>query len=329
MITDTVSGSARFDPRHYALPPLAVAKLQGMMDDVEEARVLANAATERTREATERATHWQGQARRLGAMKRRELRSQWDGDQEEPPAQLSQAEREYAIHDADARRLNERAMDATRVLQERRDPLTALQGWLREHRSERFQAWTGTVPSTPRRGETVAQALARTREEIAQLRAELHRIASAPLTSVEAKAAIRREIEALAEAAAPDVGPTLEGQGIRWPGPRALAYAGSETTVWGESRHLDVRGLLAWLMKGPVLTRLEADLDAIADDANALSTVQRRAEDARVRREMLALERIEEALIEATSPSLAIPRRPTADPRAVLGLADTVSAYAT
>ncbi len=43
----------------------------------------------------------------------------------------------------------------------------------------------------------------------------------------------------------------------------------------------DARTVMAWLMKGPLRARLEAEIDALADDKAALSAVQRRADDAR------------------------------------------------
>ena len=80
-------------------------------------------------------------------------------------------------------------------------------------------------------------------------------------------------------------------------------------------------------MKGSLVSRIEAEIDAIADDSTSLSTEQRRIGDERGRAEMLVLERIEDALIESAPPGATIYRRQGADLRAVLGLADDLPGY--
>lgn len=186
-----------------------------------------------------------------------------------------------------------------------------------------FRPFAGTLPAAIHKGETVQAAVARLRGEIAEKRADLNRIASALLTSVECKAAIQREVEALAEAGTPDVGPVMEGRPIGWPRHNIHVHPNGHVVAWDA---IDTRAVLTWFLKPQLLTRLEAEVDVVADDKAALSSVQRRTEDARVRAEMLVVERLEEVAISAAPPGLLIPRRIDADPRAVLGLADDVPA---
>lgn len=328
--SQTVSSGPRFDARHYRLPPAAVAKLQAMQDAGEEARAVYTTATDRLRRANETANQWRREVTTLRRQKRAYV-TPIGGGEPAPSAPLMQAERELAAAEAEVARHLARQGEANEASEGPRACLHQLQRWLDKQRGRALPAFTGTVGApVQRRGETLAQAVERVRGEIAERRADLHRIASAPLTSAEAKAAIRREVEALAEAGAPDVGRVLEGQPIRWPSFRELRHLGSNGPIYGESgdpQAVDARALMAWLMKGLLLTRLEAEVDAIADDKAALSTVQRRTEDARVRAELLALERAEEALIEDAPPELRIWRRAEADPRAVLGLAETLAGH--
>ncbi len=117
----------------------------------------------------------------------------------------------------------------------------------------------------------------------------------------------------------------LDGAPIRWPTNTLTNYQGQALTTGA----FDARAVTAWLMKGPLLARLEAEIDVLADHKAALSTVQRRAEDARVRKELLALERQEDAVIVSARPAFTGHRRRSADPRAVLELAEDLPGYAT
>ncbi len=70
-----------------------------------------------------------------------------------------------------------------------------MEEWIYKHiGGVEFRPFDGKVTLSLRKGETVEAAVDRVRAEIAERQADLHRIASAPKTSVEAKAAIRREV---------------------------------------------------------------------------------------------------------------------------------------
>jgi hypothetical protein len=99
----------------------------------------------------------------------------------------------------------------------------------------------------------------------------------------------------------------------------ATAFRGLSALDLVAALHPDA--FLAWAMGE--LDRAAAALGGWND----LDGVGRTGEHARLARELLALEREEEALIVAAEESgLAIARRPDADPRAVLGLDDEPAA---
>ena len=74
-----------------------------------------------------------------------------------------------------------------------------------------------------------------------------------------------------------------------------------------------------------LIAALEAEIDRLADDEHALAPEERQAQERQLRAELLAAERLEEAAVmQAKDDGVEILRRPAADPRAVLGLADHV-----
>jgi hypothetical protein len=191
----------------------------------------------------------------------------------------------------------------------------------------------GGKPPSPRKGEAPLASVQRVRQEIAQAKAGLHTVRSAPIPSAVAKAKIKAEVEALAERGEPDTSPILEYSGsIEWPkeslhlevfgaamvdGKRApvTGFAGSRDR---EGQPPDALGIMAWLFKSELIKALESQIDQDADDANALTDEEREAKERELLSAILHLERDEEFFIEQTHGEVA--RRPDADPRAVLGL---------
>src|SRR5207253_2358032 len=83
----------------------------------------------------------------------------------------------------------------------------------------------------------------------------------------------------------------------------------------------DVLGLITWLMKDQLIARVEAQIDELADDENALDDAARVRREGDLLAEILVTERLEEATIEAfAADGLSVPRRDDADFRAVLGI---------
>ena len=85
--------------------------------------------------------------------------------------------------------------------------------------------------------------------------------------------------------------------------------------------------LLFWLHRETLTERIEAEIDALADDANALTAEQRTEQVGEIDRDRLAIQREEEHWVsKAIEDGANMLRRPDADPRAVLGLADDMPA---
>ncbi|WP_354134414.1 hypothetical protein [Bradyrhizobium sp. S3.9.1] len=149
------------------------------------------------------------------------------------------------------------------------------------------------------KGETVLDAIERLRRRGRELKADLHRIRSAPFPSSHAKAQMREQIEALAQRGAPSVSLLIEhDRDIAWPKqqmqsavynaqPGAIAYA--EAT--------DAVALFAWTLKDQLIKRLDAEIDAEADDKAALSHEARQKAEAETMGDLLAVERDESRFV--------------------------------
>lgn len=307
------------DVQHFRAPPSTLAKLREMQDRREAAFALAQVALAKLREATAEYRHAEDQ---LAEMDRSQPGVAYPRAVREKELASAQAAKQRAGEEVVLRRARYDA--ATQAANEAGACLQELEGWLRKLDGlVEFRPFARPVPSPVRKGEPVHAALDRVRSDIANLKADLHRIASAPITSTEAKAQVRREVEALAEQGEPDLGRVFAGQPIRWPTYTPRTPSGQIITT----DLFDARATLVWLMRAPLLARLDAEIDALSDDAAALSAEQRRTEDARVRAEILALERAEESIIESAPAGVVIHRRQKADPRAVLNLADDLPGY--
>jgi hypothetical protein len=121
------------------------------------------------------------------------------------------------------------------------------------------------------------------RRRVRELKADLHRIRSAPFPSSYAKAKIKREIEALAMQRQPVVSNVLEhaDAAIVWPTMRVRSqvFAEPRSLAFSELPHSTV--LLVWLLKEPMLAALFALVDAESDDAAALTHEARQQREGR------------------------------------------------
>jgi hypothetical protein len=171
------------------------------------------------------------------------------------------------------------------------------------------------------KGEGILDGIERLRRRGRELRADLHRIASAPYPSKHVKARMRAAVEALAMQG-PDVSMMVEHDGeLIWP----LTRLRSE--VFGEQRQLafaevpDTVALFAWLHRDTLIKRLDAEIDTEADDAAALSHEARQKAEAEVMGDLLAVERDECALVwQAQAQNLPCEHRSDCSPLALLGL---------
>ena len=180
-------------------------------------------------------------------------------------------------------------------------------------------------PTLLKKGERIADAVERYRHRLRELAADRHRVKSSPWPSSQAKAAVRAQITALADAAAPDCDRAIEhGLPVNFATvvTTALAHGTDKpTTVSNES--VDFLGLLCWLMPDQIVARIEQELDAIADDKAALSQQQRDEMEAQINSDMLLIERAECSLIwhnaEASNGEVVIDFREGTSPLAILG----------
>ena len=155
------------------------------------------------------------------------------------------------------------------------------------------------------------------------MRADLHRIQSAPYPSSHARAKIRAEVEALAVQGQPVVGNVLEHDGaVVWPTQSVRSRVFAEQRALAFSELPNAVALIAWLCKDLLLNRLDAEVTAEADDKNARSVQAREQAAAAVRADLLAVERDESYFVHAAQAqgSAACEHRADCSPLALLNI---------
>jgi hypothetical protein len=172
-------------------------------------------------------------------------------------------------------------------------------------------------------GNNWAATVAEHRSEIAHLRAEIRRVKNAPIPSTAAKVAARKFVDELVERGRPDIQPFVDGKttSISFPEIQLYGFGGYSGSI------IDVAAHQAWLDPAKYLARLENEIERVSDDKSALSEADRDRQTAQLMAALLTVERAEEATIEACEhEGGSIIRRRDADPRAVLGLSDSLRA---
>jgi hypothetical protein len=202
--------------------------------------------------------------------------------------------------------------------------LQAVEGWLRNGRPGNTTLEAVEIePVRLLKGEGLVDAIERIRRRGRELKADLHRIDSAPFPSNYCKQRMRAQIEALAQAGTPDVTMLTErDREIGWPTQRI-----SSQVIGGQERSLafsqvpDTVALFAFVHKTALVDALDALIDAEADDAASLSHEQRRQAEAEAQGDLLDIERQEAALTwSAIEQGLLVEFRPDISPLAILGL---------
>ncbi|MGJ5049947.1 hypothetical protein ACQR09_23010 [Bradyrhizobium oligotrophicum] len=196
--------------------------------------------------------------------------------------------------------------------------VTCCEGWIRQHGP------TGLHPPIQpelKKGETALDAIERLRRRGRELRADLQRAQAAPWPSTIAKQRMRETISKLAAAGRPradaavdhneEVGFPMRSQQVSLIGERGL----------GAFETVDMLGLMAWLHEDAMITALDQEIDECADDANALTAVQRAEIEAQIQADVLAVERAEAELVwQLLADGAAVMHRPDIHPAALLGL---------
>jgi hypothetical protein len=223
----------------------------------------------------------------------------------------------------DAQRLS--ALDQERSEQWRSASrlVSSIEQWLRDGRpgNTALQDFDGPAPKLVR-GETIADGIERFRRRARELKADHHRIQSAPYPSSHAKAQMRAQIEALAAQGAPNVSNLIEfdrpiafatqrlTSSILNAQPGAVGFAELEAAV----------PLLVWLHKSALIAALDRENDAEADDNVSLSNEARQQAEAEMMGDLLAVERAEAGLVwSAMAQNLPVEFRADSNPLAILG----------
>jgi hypothetical protein len=175
--------------------------------------------------------------------------------------------------------------------------------------------------STPTLGKMApAAAVAAQRDRLAELRADLHQVESAPVPSQLVKAQMRMQVADLVRRGQPSVLPAVEiGRPIEF----SVHSLPNVATMEGRIELPDALAIACWIDDGAALVaRLDREIDELSDDDHALDNATRHQQERELLDAILNCERVEEALIEAAeADGMEISRRDDASPLAVLGVA--------
>jgi hypothetical protein len=180
-----------------------------------------------------------------------------------------------------------------------------------------------------KKGEQISDAVETRRRRLRDLTSDRARALAAPIPSTKAKAIALADIEARAAAAKPDCLNLIEyGEPIDWAKRPLETFVSARAGVPGVFGKVpDAIGLLALMFKDQLVGVVNAQIDEMANDADALSDERRAEVIATCSRDLYAVQLEEEALIRAAGDQgLEIARRAEADPRAVLALSSDLPA---
>lgn len=166
---------------------------------------------------------------------------------------------------------------------------------------------------TRQKGETLGQAVARVRAHIRELAAQRVRIMQCGQPAAELKEQASAFVRGKQERGKPSLS---FGHGQTF----AAIFNAMIDGAW-TAQH-DVAAYLAWIDGAALERRLHEMLDKVPKPALTMSSAERVSKLAAIEAELLASERDEEGLIEASEEEgPVIQRRLDADPRAILGIA--------
>ena len=233
------------------------------------------------------------------------------------------AEQHLAKMAADFDRLKQLQEVRTAAWQSASQAKVACEDWLRHGKpgNTTLEA-VETDPPKLLKGETVLDAIERLRRRVRELRADLHRIASAPYPSSYCKQRMRAQIEALAMQGAPSVSRLVELDGpveFQTQQVQSQVYNAQAAVAFAEVP--DAVALVAWLHKDALIAALDREIASEADDKAALSHEAREKAEAEVMGDLLAVERDECALVwQAQAQGLPVEHRADISPLALLGV---------
>lgn len=189
--------------------------------------------------------------------------------------------------------------------------LQGVVAWVRDARASRVRLRDAAQTSV--KAADASKRVEEIRRKLDEVEQEFQRVADAPRTIAELRAAFEAELDRLVERGAPTFDPRIrEGSPIK------LAQAGA-LSIAGTSLIGDVEGCFAIWCAQDEIRRRGLAMIGDKDVPGALSDDAREAAFDRLNAERLKLEREEAALVAAAAENgLAIPHRSDIDPRAVL-----------
>ncbi|RWD65506.1 MAG: hypothetical protein EOS36_07330 [Mesorhizobium sp.] len=240
---------------------------------------------------------------------------------------INESQRDVASIKAEFERLTAKLAEVTKLWTCHCRPLSAVEKYLRSLPvGSRLTA--AASPAARQRKPSDAE-IAKAREIVASLKAELADVVAAPIPSSEAKAAARKLVLDLAQKGAPRLFDLAYGAfRIEFPTVRRgvdahgqVSGAGGFVTARGSTYQVDPLAVLAWQDPEKMIAALDRDIDEIADDKAAIDASVRASREKEIAKRILAAERDEEALIEqGLAAGLNLARRLDMDPRAILGI---------
>jgi hypothetical protein len=223
----------------------------------------------------------------------------------------------------DLKRLNELGEVRSAAWQSASHVMSACEAWLRGGVPPGvvLQDAEFDVPKLAKGENGLLEQIENRRRRVRELRADLHRTRSAPYPSAYCKQRMRASVEALAMQSAPVVSNLIEhDRQIVWPTTNLQSRVyNTEVPSVAFAEVPDAIGLFAWLHKEALIKRLDAEIDAEADDKAALSHEARQQQEAEVMGDLLAIERDESALVwRAMEERLPVEHRTDCSPLAIL-----------
>lgn len=248
------------------LPPTAAERLRELRQQRDDAHVLIMSAVEETQSLR---VEIQGHRNRM-----RQLR--------EPRGSGG-----YNLSDDDPRVAGEQAkLDKRTIELKRRAELSDLRGehwrtlstlvrnaedWIRNIPSGTAIAMHAPVDAELKKGEDLLTCIERYRRRGRELQADLLRVRASPWPSAGVKKKARELVDPLAEAGAPRADHAIEHGGpISFPTRTYhVRIFNADPSAIGFVEIPDPVALLAWLLPDALLTAIDREIDAVADDENA------------------------------------------------------------
>jgi hypothetical protein len=225
----------------------------------------------------------------------------------------------------EAQRLSELDQVRTEAWRSASRVVSSIESYLRDGRPPAtvLQDYDGPEPKLLK-GETITDAIERLRRRVRELKADAHRISSSCFPSAYCKQRMRGQVEALATLGASSVSPLVEfDRDIAWPTQRVTSsILNAQPGPVGFAELEAAVPLLVWLHKEALIKRLDAEIDAEADDKASLSHEARQQQEAEVMDDLLAVERDESALVwrAMMDDRLPVEHRNDCSPQAILQL---------